>query len=139
MRAMLLGAAAALAVAVTAVPTHAQRWSDPSCVAAANVAVHRTASDFTSRVVAGEHRGRHGDWRRGDRDGEWKRRHRRNRDRDGRDIFISDWGYYEDNAAWQADGYNDWWHDRPWRSTPRWVQGNDACERMYWSGGGWRC
>jgi len=35
--------------------------------------------------------------------------------------------------------YNDWWHDQPWRSYPRWVTKNEDCQRQWWSGGGWRC
>ena len=46
---------------------------------------------------------------------------------------------YQGDSAWRADSFNDWWHDRPDRSMPRWVRHNQNCERMWWSGGGWRC
>ena len=55
------------------------------------------------------------------------------------------WGYYEGdydaNRAFDPDKWNDWWHDRPDRSFPRWVQNNQNCtpDRMWWSGSGWHC
>ena len=54
------------------------------------------------------------------------------------------WSYYqpEINRSWVSDSYNDWWHDRPDRAFPRWVQQrSESCEpdRMWWSGAGWRC
>ena len=42
-------------------------------------------------------------------------------------------------APGSSDSYNDWWHDQPWRSYPRWVSKNEDCQRLWWSGGGWRC
>jgi hypothetical protein len=77
-------------------------------------------------------------------------RDRDRRDRDGRGrggsgcaVFGDSWGYYdpEVNRSWDSDSYNDWWHDRPDRAFPRWVQHNEGCEpdRMWWSGGGWHC
>ena len=52
--------------------------------------------------------------------------------------YSPDWGYYN-NRSFAPDSFNDWWHDRPDRSMPRWVGQNGNCERQYWSGGGWRC
>ena len=135
MHRMLLGLAASAAVIVPAAPAHAERWSNPGFAAAANVTVHRGSSPSN----------RH--WRDGrrdrDRDG---RRHRRDRfprdphrDRFDDTVFISDYGYYEDNPAWQSDGYNDWWHERRSRNTPRWVHNNQNCERQYSTGAGWKC
>jgi hypothetical protein len=55
------------------------------------------------------------------------------------------WGYYEGdydgNRQFDEHKWNDWWHDRPDRSFPRWVQTNQNCapERMWWSGSGWHC
>jgi len=45
------------------------------------------------------------------------------------------------NRSWDSDSYNDWWHDRPDRAYPRWVQHNDGCDegRMWQGGGAWRC
>lgn len=50
------------------------------------------------------------------------------------------WAIYN-NRSWDADSYNDWWHDRPDRAYPRWVQHNQNCtpDRMWWSGSGWHC
>lgn len=79
----------------------------------------------------------HGDWRdggdRGDRD----------RRRSRRDVVAwawhdGDWAYHN-NRAFSPDSYNDWWHDRPDRAFPRWMQNNQDCKRLWWSGGGWRC
>ena len=46
---------------------------------------------------------------------------------------------YQGDSMWRPGSFNDWWHDRPDRSMPRWVRNNQNCERMWWSGGGWRC
>jgi hypothetical protein len=45
---------------------------------------------------------------------------------------------YQGDTAWQSDSFNDWWHERPGRNTPRWLVSNN-CERQYWTGAGWRC
>jgi hypothetical protein len=53
--------------------------------------------------------------------------------------------YYDSNydidRSWDADSFNDWWHDRPDRAYPRWVWHNRNCtdDRLWWSGAGWRC
>ena len=59
------------------------------------------------------------------------------------------WGNYElrssyDDRDWAPESANDWWHDRPDRAFPRWVQEQQArgsCDpaRMWWSGSGWHC
>jgi len=54
-----------------------------------------------------------------------------------------EWALYN-NRSWEPDSYNDWWHDRPDRAFPRWVQeqrarGSCEPERMWWSGSGWHC
>jgi hypothetical protein len=58
-------------------------------------------------------------------------------------VFADGWGYYDPdfNRSWDSDSYNDWWHDRPDRAFPRWVQHNEGCEpdRLWWSGNGWHC
>jgi hypothetical protein len=58
-------------------------------------------------------------------------------------VYADNWGYYDPdfNRSWDSDSYNDWWHDRPDRAYPRWVQHNENCEpdRMWWSGSGWHC
>lgn len=58
------------------------------------------------------------------------------------DNYASD--YYTDfdaNRSFDPDKWNDWWHERPERSFPRWVWRNHNCteDRMWWSGAGWRC
>lgn len=50
------------------------------------------------------------------------------------------YGYgYVDDRTFRSDSYNDWWHDRPDRAYPRWVQAQrnaESCEpdRMWWHG-----
>lgn len=53
-------------------------------------------------------------------------------------TYGGEWALYN-NRTWESDSYNDWWHDQPWRSYPKWVSTNQNCDRMWWSGGGWRC
>ena len=80
----------------------------------------------------------------GDRDGHHGHR-------DGRVNCVVDsyayadgeWALYN-NRSWNSDSYNDWWHDRPDRAYPRWVQeqrsrGSCDPDRMWWSGSGWHC
>jgi hypothetical protein len=56
------------------------------------------------------------------------------------DWYGGDWARYN-NRSFEPDSYNDWWHDRPDRAFPRWVQHNQDCtpDRMWWSGNGWHC
>lgn len=127
MRSMLLGLAAPLAaLALPAAPVHAQAqaFGDPGFTAVPGASV---PSHFD----------------RGDRDG---RRHdrRRHRGRDTVVVFGGPWGAPEawalyNNRSWEPDSFNDWWHDRPDRAYPRWMQSNQACDRMWWGGGAWRC
>jgi hypothetical protein len=59
------------------------------------------------------------------------------------------WGSYDlqssyDDRDWAPESANDWWHDRPDRAYPRWVQDQHArgtCDpdRIWWSGSGWHC
>lgn len=118
MRALSLAVAAPLAaIAIPAAPAHAQFAADPG--SGASVAVHRGDDDD-----------------RGDR-----RRHRR-----GPITVVvgAPWGAQEgwalyNNRSWEPESFNDWWHERPHRSYPRWVQSNQNCDRMWWGGGVWRC
>ncbi|HJU76975.1 MAG TPA: hypothetical protein VJ597_03480 [Sphingomicrobium sp.] len=123
------------------------------------------AQQFAADGFSGGHHGRHGggfiDGQRFDRDFTCGLRDRSNRDivdrrrghhgRDGRrdrgrdhfcDGFLGyyggAWAYYN-NRTWDPDSYNGWWHDRPDRAYPRWVQHNQNCDRMWWGGGVWRC
>lgn len=137
MRSVLLGFAAAslAAVTVAAAPAEAQRWSDPNFIAAASVTVHRggpsipDSGGFVRPRAPGDfgrdHRGRH----------------RRDRGFDD-GFFAGSWGYYDyEDRTFDPEGYNDWWHERPWRAYPAWVQHNQGCspDRMWWGGGSWRC
>jgi hypothetical protein len=73
--------------------------------------------------------------------GSQRGRHRDRRSDDGVVVGTwyegGEWALYN-NRSFESDSYNDWWHDRPDRAFPRWVQ-NGKCERLWWSGGGWRC
>ena len=119
--------AAALAVALIPVSPAPAEVSN-------GVAIHR-GSD-----------GGHGDWRRGD--------HRRNRhdpfhvveeggfDRRARtdvimETYGGEWALYN-NRTFESDSYNDWWHDQPMRSFPRWVT-SGMCERQWYSADTLRC
>lgn len=129
-----LASAAAAAITFIAAPAQAERWTDPGYTSPANVTVHRgSAGGFRAGPsYSGEHR-RHD----GDRGG-----HRRDRHR-GDAIFVGGWGggYWAEanNRSWDAESYNDWWHERPWRAYPRWVRSNADCERLWQGGGVWRC
>jgi len=63
---------------------------------------------------------------------------RRRDRRHGGDIFLGDWEY-TGNQTWRSDSFNDWWHERPNRAYPAWVQRNRDCQRMWWSGETLRC
>ena len=64
------------------------------------------------------------------------------------DVFLpgwygGEWSLYN-NRSFEPDSFNGWWHDRPDRAYPRWVQearqtGRCAPDRMWWSGSGWHC
>ena len=88
------------------------------------VRIH-SGSDFTDQ--------RHGSGRFDRRD---RRRH------SAGDVIIGDWVGGEwalyNNRSFEHDSYNDWWHERPWRSYPRWVT-SGGCDRLWWGGGNWRC
>ena len=113
MRALLLG----LAAVAVGVP-------------AAALAQDGSSSAFVANPATGVHR----DLRRDGFDRLDRRRLRGN----GETVIVYDRDWQGD-SAWRPDSFNDWWHDRPDRSMPRWVRNNQNCERMWWSGGGWRC
>jgi hypothetical protein len=50
----------------------------------------------------------------------------------------SEWALYN-NRSWDADSYNDWWHDRPDRAYPAWMRRNQDCSRQWFSGDTLRC
>ena len=67
------------------------------------------------------------------------RHHRHRRGGDGcrtdvvMDWYGGEWALYN-NRSWEPDSYNDWWHDRPERSYPRWMSHNQDCARRWYSG-----
>jgi len=81
---------------------------------------------------------RNGRGSRGDGDGSGRRGRRGCEVSVGTWIDAGEWALYN-NRSWESNSYNDWWHDQPWRSYPRWVSKNEDCQRQWWSGGGWRC
>jgi hypothetical protein len=130
---LLTAAALGAAVTVTTPPAGAQH------------AVAIGIPNATSPDMVG-HRGGNFDFcRNGDRhDGH--RGHRNN----GVNCVVDSYAYADgewalyNNRSWEPDSYNDWWHDRPDRAFPRWVQeqrmrGTCEPERMWWSGSGWHC
>jgi len=107
----------------------------------AGVSHHRSPGQFAAsgvRVHRGHHGGRHdrGD---DDRRGFPRFADGSSDDRRFRGDTYFPYRDYQGDTLWRPEGFNDWWHDRPDRAFPRWVSGNARCERMWWSGGGWRC
>jgi len=130
MRTMLLAAAGATAAMIlAAAPAQAQHRGDFTFAAPPGFAVQQPAFD------AGFRGGHH--------DGD--RRHRRGHRDDS--VFVGGWGWnggewaYYNNRSFASDSFNGWWHDRPDRAYPAWVQHNQNCtlDRMWWSGNGWHC
>jgi hypothetical protein len=52
--------------------------------------------------------------------------------------YGGEWALYN-NRSWEADSYNDWWHDRPDRAYPAWLRRNQDCQRQWFSGDTLRC
>jgi len=125
MRTILLGLAAPLAaIVVPAAPATAHE--PPGFIGAPGPQPEVLIGTGERRIFRHDHRD-------GDRD---RGRHRRF------GVALAHWDWSDDfdgNRSFDADRWNDWWHERPWRSYPRWVRENAGCERMWWSGGGWRC
>lgn len=133
MRTMLLGLAAPLAaITIPAAPTLALDPASPQFTvgAAAGVTVHRGGSHFDGRFDSDFRHDRRGHDR-------FHRDRRRGRDFGGF-VYLDD-REYQGDTVWRPNSYNDWWHERPHRSFPRWVQNNQNCDRQWWSGGVWRC
>ncbi len=133
MRMLLLGAAALAAVAIPAAPAAAQSSSTAGFAAGARSG----QSSGTSSVRRGFGRDDGRDFRRDDR----RDRDDRHRQRGDRVVFVPWYGSsdFDGNRGFDPDSFNDWWHERPWRSYPAWVARNGDCQRLWWSGGGWRC
>jgi hypothetical protein len=127
MQLLLLSATISAAILVPAMPAEAQAL---------------TSSGFTSFPASQVQQGRHGPSagviREGDRHG--RRHHRRH---NATDVVIGwgwngDWAYFN-NRTFKPDSYNDWWHDRPDRAYPHWMQANQNCARMWYGGDTLRC
>ena len=131
MRTMLLGLAAPLAaITIPTAPAVALDPAGPQFIvgSAVGVTVHRGGPGRFDR-----------DFRRGDRRGHDRDRRDRRRHRDVDGFVYLDDREWQGDTAWRHNSYNDWWHERPHRSFPRWVRNNQGCERQWWSGAGWRC
>ena len=125
MRTVLLGAAALVAAVAVPASADAQRSGG---------AGFSTGSD--GRGAVRTHRG---DDRGGyDRGGDDRGEIRRDRDRRGA-YYYQSYRDYQGDSLWRPDSFNDWWHERPARAYPAWMARNGKCERLWWSGGGWRC
>ena len=76
--------------------------------------------------------------------GRFGHRHDRRRHRDVAVGLVGPWydsRDFDGNRSFDPDRWNDWWHERPRRAYPAWVQHNEGCtpDRMWWGGGVWRC
>lgn len=49
------------------------------------------------------------------------------------DWYGGDWARWN-NRTWEANSYNDWWHDRPDRAYPAWMRRNQDCMRRWYAG-----
>ena len=130
---MMLGSAVLAAVAMSAAPAGAQGWtaagigSGSAFAQSSGVATSSGTSGHAIGIVGNDRR--HGD----------RRGSRRHRGFDGA-VAIGDWDRdYQGDSAWRPTSFNDWWHERPNRSFPRWMQNNQNCQRQWWGGGTWRC
>lgn len=135
MHRVLLGAVASMAALIAVCPAFAQ-------VTATIGSFSATSSGHSSRdVLRGiPPNGRQMDFRRGHR----HFRHVRVGDEIEGGFGYSgynDYGDYDANRSFDPDKWNDWWHERPERSFPRWIWSNQNCspDRMWSSGSGWRC
>ncbi len=130
MHRLLLVSAASLIAAIPPLPLQAA--DRPSAVSVGVTRSH-AGNDFRCDVGRGDrHDGRH------------DRRSRGDCTFVGGNLGYLDYGDYDANRGFDPDAWNDWWHERPSRAYPRWVQdaqarGNCAPERMWWSGSGWHC
>ena len=130
MRAMLLGSMM-LAGIVASAPAGAQSWttagigSGTAFAASSGVSTRHGGTGHSIAIGGGD--------RRDHRD------RRRNRGFDNGVVF-GEWDReYQGDTLWRPDSFNDWWHERPNRAFPRWMQNNQNCERQWWGGGTWRC
>ena len=132
MHRLLLVPAAALIAAIPALPAQA---ADRSGSVRVSDSDSRFRGDFRCETGRRDHDGR--------RDGSRDRRSRGDCVFVGGNLGYLDYGDYDANRSFNPNLWNDWWHDRPDRAYPRWVQeqrgGNCTEDRMWWSGSGWHC
>jgi hypothetical protein len=134
-----VGASLGALLLATAPAAAQERWTDPNFMASANVTVHRGSEASLFDHHLGVVTGTFGNRRPTDGADRGRRRHGH-----GSDGFLGGtWAWYDPdlNRSWDSDSYNDWWHDRPDRAYPRWVQHNEGCDegRLWQGGGAWRC
>lgn len=141
MKGLLLAAGApVVALIISSAPAVAAS-SNGNAGSAASVTVHhgsvgRGRPEFREGAFACQQRG-----------GGFDRDRRHGHDFGGDCGFLDaglgylDPGDYDANRSFNPDLWNDWWHERPNRAYPRWVQQNQNCtpDRMWWSGSGWHC
>jgi len=137
MKSVLLGLAAAAVTITISAPSDAQSLAASGFSASSAFGGSEFVSSSDRRLVGiGRHFG--GERRNGDHF-----RHIHVGDGFGSGFAYAG-GYYDDgdfdgNRSFDPDLWNDWWHNRPDRAFPRWMRHNQDCQRLWWSGGGWRC
>ena len=130
MRAMLLGSMMLVGIAAST-PAGAQSWTTAgigsgTAFAGSSGVSARDGGTGHSLAIGGDHRRDHRD--------------RRRTGGFGNGVVVGDWDReYQGDTLWRPDSFNDWWHERPNRAFPRWMQNNQNCERQWWGGGTWRC
>lgn len=115
---MLLAATGSIAIALSAGGAQAQEWSGH----------HDGAFVGVPQAPSAQGRFRHDCF--GDRRCDFNRR--------GNADVVLDWYGGEwtrwNNRTWEANSYNDWWHDRPDRAYPAWMRRNQDCIRRWYAG-----
>jgi hypothetical protein len=130
------------AIAFPAAPALAEESSSSSAPFAAFGSAPAFSGNSQGGIPVKIHRGT-GIWHDNGGNGDHRRRNRRDR---GDTIIVGDgFGYYGgewarwNNRTFESDSYNDWWHDQPWRSYPRWTTQNLGCDKRWYSGDILRC
>jgi len=49
-------------------------------------------------------------------------------------VGYNQYSDFDGNRSFDADKWNDWWHERPERAFPRWLSRNHDCARPWYSG-----
>ena len=117
MRTILIAASASLAAFAVAMPAQAESSGNRALVGVPSVHVHRGGGNF----------------------GDFRHDFDRRRDHGVDDGVLYYDREYQGDTLWRRNSFNDWWHEQPDRAFPRWVANNQNCQRLWWSGGNWRC